>query len=344
MIGGRSDGAEGRTPAAALPEPPNFPLPSAQPPLPTLRPYINRTTAEFAHPAERDFAHILSYYRIRWSYEPTSFALAWTDDGRPAEMFTPDFYLPEQQMYIELTTMRQRLVTRKNRKLRRLRELYPNVKIKLLYQRDYRRLVECYRASSRSLRATQPERVFATAEMIRARTAELADEIVHAFKTNHVDVAAGESDDVLTLAVGRGSSRFMAMLVKELRQRGLPIERDRINLTRYRNSSGQCRVRVRQPPRASVAGRRVLIVEDVVSTGLSLQYLIGWLTQRGAAAIDVCTLLDRAVARIVDVPLRFVGFEAPNDVLVGFGLNLRRQFRDLPFIALIEPTPDVPAT
>ncbi|MCC6703296.1 MAG: hypothetical protein IT334_00380, partial [Thermomicrobiales bacterium] len=66
---------------------------------------------DFAHPADRDFASILHYYRIRWSYEPTSFPLEWGADGRPTELFTPDFYLPDLRLYIELTTMRQRLVT-----------------------------------------------------------------------------------------------------------------------------------------------------------------------------------------------------------------------------------------
>lgn len=342
MRSGASDGAATAI-AIAGSSPVLSPPATSQPPLPTLRPFIDRTAGEFAHPAERDFAQILSYYRIRWSYEPTSFALAWTDDGRPAEMFTPDFYLPEQQLYIELTTMRQRLVTRKNRKLRRLRELYPNVRIKLLYQRDYRRLVECYRASTRAPRVLHVGRVLASAETIRARTAALAEQITCDAIAALAEADAAVSDKLLLLGVGRGSSRFMTLLAKELRKRGLPIERDRIELTRYRSSSGQRRVRVRQPPAAELEGRRVLVVEDIVSTGLSLKYLVAWLAKRGAAAIDVCALLDRAVARIVDVPLRYSGFEAPNDVLVGFGLNLRRQFRELPFIALVEPA-DEPAS
>jgi len=91
----------------------------------------------FAHPAEQDLARILSFYRIRWVYEPTTFHLQIREDGRPAEQITPDFYLPDHDLFIELTTMRQRLVTRKNRKLRRLQEQYPSVNIKLLYRRDF---------------------------------------------------------------------------------------------------------------------------------------------------------------------------------------------------------------
>ena len=100
-------------------------------------------TVVFAHPSEKEFAAILDYYGIRWEYEPTSFPLQWHGD-RVLEMFTPDFYLPDLDLYVELTTMRQSLVTKKNRKLRRLRELYPNIKIKLLYRRDYLHLVMKY--------------------------------------------------------------------------------------------------------------------------------------------------------------------------------------------------------
>ena len=94
----------------------------------------------FAHPAEAEFAAFLDFYRIRWMYEPKSFPLRWRDD-RPAEMFTPDFYLPEQDLYIELTTMKQSLVTRKNRKMRRLRELYPDVNVLLIYRKNYHELL-----------------------------------------------------------------------------------------------------------------------------------------------------------------------------------------------------------
>ena len=85
---------------------------------------------QFAHPSEQEFARFLDYYRIRWQYEPVSFPIAW-EDTRVAEMFTPDFYLPEHDLYIELTTMKQSLVTPKNRKLRLLRELYPELHVRL---------------------------------------------------------------------------------------------------------------------------------------------------------------------------------------------------------------------
>jgi hypothetical protein len=95
---------------------------------------------DFHHASEAEFARLLNYYGIEWEYEPHQFALQWRD-GKPIEMFTPDFYLTEFDVYIELTTMRQSLVRRKNRKLRLLRALYPEINIKLLYRRDYQRIL-----------------------------------------------------------------------------------------------------------------------------------------------------------------------------------------------------------
>ena len=98
----------------------------------------------FAHKSEAEFARILDFYGIRWEYEPRSFPLQWDARGRVVESFNPDFYLPDLDLYIELTTLKQSLVTRKNRKLRRLRELYPGINIKIFYGRDFRQLLLKY--------------------------------------------------------------------------------------------------------------------------------------------------------------------------------------------------------
>jgi bifunctional protein TilS/HprT len=98
----------------------------------------------FAHNSERQFAKLLDFYGIAWDYEPRTFALEHDRDGRPAQAFTPDFYLPAYDLYIEITTLNQRLVTKKNRKARRLSELYPDVSIRVLYQRDYLHLLVKY--------------------------------------------------------------------------------------------------------------------------------------------------------------------------------------------------------
>jgi hypothetical protein len=99
---------------------------------------------QFSHPAEEAFARVLDFYQINWEYEPTTFPLEWDAQGRVINAFSPDFYLVDEDLYIELTTMQQRLVTRKNRKLRLLHKLYPDVKCKLMYRRDVENLAIKY--------------------------------------------------------------------------------------------------------------------------------------------------------------------------------------------------------
>jgi hypothetical protein len=101
-------------------------------------------TVRFAHNSERQFAKLLDFYGIEWAYEPRTFTLERDRDGRPAQAFSPDFYLPAYDLYIEITTLNQKLVTKKNRKARRLRELHPEIRIKVLYQRDYLHLLVKY--------------------------------------------------------------------------------------------------------------------------------------------------------------------------------------------------------
>jgi hypothetical protein len=112
-------------------------------PLPSNPPLDHPPLDEipFAHASERVAAEILDYYRIRWSYEPTTFPLEWDAKGNVIVSFTPDFYLLDFDVYIELTTMSQKLVTKKNRKVRRLKELYPDINVRIFYQKDFRRLL-----------------------------------------------------------------------------------------------------------------------------------------------------------------------------------------------------------
>ncbi|MFL5738105.1 MAG: hypothetical protein ACJ76P_12325 [Actinomycetota bacterium] len=111
---------------------------TADPPAP------RSDTVRFAHHSERQFARLLDFYQIEWEYEPTSFDLEWDNEGNVVQKFTPDFYLPQYDLYIEITTLNQKLVTKKNRKIRRLREQYPEVNCKIFYQRDYLSLVSKY--------------------------------------------------------------------------------------------------------------------------------------------------------------------------------------------------------
>jgi hypothetical protein len=102
----------------------------------------------FAHASEAEFARILDFYQVAFEYEPQVFPILWDLDGNVLESFAPDFLLPELDLFIELTTLQQRLVRKKNRKVRRLRELYPGLKIKLFYARDFRALMLKYGRSA----------------------------------------------------------------------------------------------------------------------------------------------------------------------------------------------------
>jgi hypothetical protein len=105
---------------------------------------LNGTPRRFAHESEAELARILDYYGVAWRYEPVTFPISWNADGAVVESFAPDFYLPEVDLYVELTTLKQSLVRKKNRKLRHLRQLYPEVRVKLFYARDFKALMLKY--------------------------------------------------------------------------------------------------------------------------------------------------------------------------------------------------------
>lgn len=294
---------------------------------------------DFAHPAEQDLARILSFYRIRWIYEPTTFHLEFREDGRPAEQITPDFYLPDHDLYIELTTMRQRLVTRKNRKIRRLRESFPSVHIKLLYRRDYDRLIGSYPAPDHIVEPIVGAPIF-DAQEIRSRVEALAAEV----STSSAGLIGIESDErprrepaepLHLIGVGAGSRRFLAELNRELGRRECRVSSDQLILSRYGADEGNDRVRAGSALKTPVAGRDIVLVTDIVSSGLSLVSVTEWLRGKGARSVRICALLDREDARIIDIPLDFVGFKAPDETLVGYGLSSYPEFAGLPSIAAI---------
>ena len=105
---------------------------------------INIEEKKFVNASEEIFANLLDFYRIAWEYEPRSFPIQWDKEGHVSEAFTPDFYLPEFDLYVELTTMKQSLVTKKNRKIRLLRQIYPHINIQVFYQRDFENLMFKY--------------------------------------------------------------------------------------------------------------------------------------------------------------------------------------------------------
>src|SRR5712692_671900 len=280
---------------------------------------------EFAHPSEQEFARFLDYYRIRWVYEPTSFPIVW-EAGRVAEMFTPDFYLPEQDLYVELTTMKQSLVTPKNRKLRLLRELYPDVNVRLLYRKDYQQLLAKFGYRSlelQNLRKQDVGDILISPVELETRVRALARRISRDYR--------GRS--IVLVGVLKGITFFLADLARELK---VPFVIDYLDLKRFAGAQPHERVRIVRDIDYPIAGRHVLLVEDIINTGLTLDYLLSELRERKPASIEVVTLLDRPTRRLVQVPVRYVGFQIPNDYVVGYGLDYRELYRNLPFICALK--------
>ena len=114
---------------------------------------ITTRSSSFAHPSEKTFASFLSLYGHKWEYEPIEFALSWNENGQPTRGFRPDFYLPDLNVFIELTVLEQRLVTKKNAKIRAFRALYPEVELVVVYQKDFNDLVQKHSSVTSEVRA-----------------------------------------------------------------------------------------------------------------------------------------------------------------------------------------------
>jgi bifunctional protein TilS/HprT len=275
----------------------------------------------FAHESEEEFSRILDFYNIEWVYEPRAFPLRWEGD-RVVEMFTPDFYLPGLDLYVELTTLKQSLVTEKNRKLRWLRELYPDIKITLLYKRDFDRLLAKYgHGPLAQARGHGVGQVLYSGAEIQGRVRELAEQISRDY-ANLRPVMVG---------VLRGVFCFMADLV---RQMVIPVEVEFMAISYY--SEDGSTVKITKDMDLNIAGRHVIMVEDIVDTGFTLNYMLTYLKAKNPASLKVCALLDKRVRRIVDVPLGYVGFEVPDSFVVGYGLDYGEEYRNLPFIGVLE--------
>jgi hypoxanthine phosphoribosyltransferase len=283
----------------------------------------------FVHPSELEFARFLDYYRIRWVYEPVAFPIAW-EDGRVTEMLAPDFYLPEHDLYVEITTMKQSLVTPKNRKVRRLRELYPDVKIKLLYRKDYEQLLAqagYARTDLRHLRKDQVQQILVSPVELETRVRALGRRISRDYR--------GES--IVLVGVLKGITFFLADLARQVT---VPMAIDYISVARYSRDDplGPRRVTIERDVDYPIGGRHVLLVEDVINTGVTLDYVLGVLRGRRPASLEVVTLLDRPSRRIAGVQARYTGFQVSNEYVVGYGLGYRELYRNLPFICTLKPS------
>jgi bifunctional protein TilS/HprT len=286
-------------------------------PLPTTL-----VPSSFAHPSEEDFAKLLDFYCIEWLYEPRSFPLKWKG-GKIAEMFTPDFYLPELDLYVELTTLKQNLLTEKNRKLRQLRELYPEVNVRLLNKNDFLKLLAKYGYGPLGEAKVEGiDRVLYSHAKIQRRIRTLARHISRDYTGQRL----------VLIGILKGVVCFMADLMQNL---SLPVTVDFMAISYY-GGDGQV-VKITRDLDSSITGQHVLMVEDIVDTGMTLNYILSHLSAHNPASLRVCTLLDKRARRLVNVPLDYVGFEVPDEFVVGYGLDYKGEYRNLPFIGILYP-------
>ncbi len=278
--------------------------------------------APFAHNAEYEFARILDFYGIEWRYEPRLFPLRW-ERGHVTEAFTPDFYLPDLDLFVDLTTLKSGLTAEKNRKMRIVQELYPDVNIIMLKKRDYLRLLQKYGYGAISPdQVPEIDKVLITATKLQQRVQELGEQISK-------DYAGREP---ILVGVLRGVMCFIADL---MRQVSLPTSVDFMSISSY-DGNGAAAVRILKDLDLSIKGRDVILVEDIVDTGMTLNHMIAYLKTKKPASIKVCTLLDKRARRLIEVPVEYVGFEVPDEFVVGYGLDFNQRFRNLPFIGTLK--------
>ena len=276
----------------------------------------------FSHPSEEEFARLLDFYQVEWLYEPRSFPLAY-ENNRITEMFTPDFYLPEINLYIELTTTRQSLITEKNHKVRSLKELYPDVNIRLLNKGDYLKLLAKfgYMPPDENKMVGVGKYLFSKTQ-IQRRVKSLAKQISSDYR----------GSDLVLIGILKGMVCFMSDLMQNI---SIPLTIDFMAISTP-SSTGDPSVKITKDLDIDIKGKHVLMVEDIVDTGMTLNFVLNYLAGKNPASLKVCTLLDKRVRRLIDVPLYYVGFEIPDEFVVGYGLDVGGKYRNLPFIAMLE--------
>src|SRR5205085_1948609 len=160
-------------------------------------------------------------------------------------------------------------------------------------------------------------------EQIRARIRDMARQIA-------IDYAGRP---LVLVSILRGSVFFATDLARQI---DLPLAMDFLSISSYGEGSEGV-VRITKDLEENIAGKDVLIVEDIVDTGFTIRYLMRTLLGRNPSSLEVCTLLDRKARRIIDLDLKYVGFEIPDKFIVGYGLDYKQQFRNLPYIGVIQP-------
>lgn len=168
------------------------------------------------------------------------------------------------------------------------------------------------------------EAVILTEEEIQARVAELGAKISRDYTDK----------DPLLIGVLSGVITFMADLVRHIT---VPMTLDFMAISHYASGASSGSVRITKDLDHPITGRHVLFVEDVIDTGLTLNYLLRTLRAREPASLQVCVLFDRPYQRLIDIPLAYQGFELPDRFVVGYGLDSEQHYRNLPFVGVLKP-------
>jgi hypoxanthine phosphoribosyltransferase len=174
------------------------------------------------------------------------------------------------------------------------------------------------------------DRVIISEEQIRERTAELAKQV----SADYADT----DDGLLLVCVLKGAVMFMADFARALGRQGPPTELEFMAVSSYgqgTTSSGV--VRILKDLDRDISGRRVIIVEDIVDSGLTLSWLMKYLQSRSPASVDVVALFRKPDAVKVPIPVKYVGFDIPSEFVVGYGLDFAERYRELPYVGVLKP-------
>jgi hypoxanthine phosphoribosyltransferase len=240
-----------------------------------------------------------------------------------AEAFTPDFYLPDLNFYIEVTTLRSGLTSDKNRKTRLIQELYPDVNIKLLKKRDLLRLLTNYGYGPLAPEEVPDvDRILISTPRLQQRVAELGSQISRDYT----------GKELVLVGILRGVLCFMADLMRQIT---MPVAMDFMSISSYEGDTAGA-VKILKDLDENIKGKDVLLVEDIVDTGMTLNHILDYLWSKKPASLKVCALLDKRARRLIGVDIAYLGFEIPDDFVVGYGLDFRQRYRNLPFIAVLK--------
>ena len=168
---------------------------------------------------------------------------------------------------------------------------------------------------------------FLTVEQIQDRVRELAEKISADY---------GESE-ILVVGILKGAIMFFSDLTRQIR---MPINMDFLIASSYIKDHTSGEVKIHADLRENISGKDVLLIEDIVDTGITLNYIKDMLLKRNPASLKICTLLDKKSCRKVDLPLDYIGFEIPDEYVVGYGLDYDNKFRNLPYIAIFKESKD----